>query len=311
MPLVSVVIATYNRSNVLKIAIDSVVSQTVKDWELWVIGDACVDDTEAVVYTFSDPRINFVNLEHNTGEQSGPNNEGTRRANGRYIAYLNHDDFWLPDHLETLVNGIEKKQADMVYSMLDIVRGGMGKWAPPRLCGIAPNLVFHPRSSVQASCWLFRRELIDRIGPWKYYKECKLVPSEDWLYRAWKAGTKIHCIPWLTVVAFPSMRRSKSYSDRHEHEQRHYYRLSRDPSAFRIKELTEIAAGYRMYGPEFLSARTLLSQLITSLSYSLCMRLGLHPFTVRFLIQKTKPGSKIDRYREIRGLHKLNRLSEK
>jgi len=92
MPLVSVIIATYNRSNVLAIAIKTVLAQTYPQWELLVIGDACTDDTAAVVAGFGDVRIRFHNLAQNVGEQSGPNNEGMQQAKGKYFAFLNHDD---------------------------------------------------------------------------------------------------------------------------------------------------------------------------------------------------------------------------
>ena len=59
-PLVSIVIATYNRSQVVAHAIDSVRRSTVADWELIVVGDHCTDDTEAVVAGFADPRITWA-----------------------------------------------------------------------------------------------------------------------------------------------------------------------------------------------------------------------------------------------------------
>jgi len=58
-PLVSVITATYNRSNVLALAIESVRWQNLCDWELLVIGDAWTDDTEQVVASFADPRIHY------------------------------------------------------------------------------------------------------------------------------------------------------------------------------------------------------------------------------------------------------------
>src|SRR5688572_30048995 len=110
-PLVTVVIATYNRADTLKYAVESCLWQTFKDFEVWVVGDACTDHTEKVMQSFSDPRINWYNLPKNSGYQSKPNNEGIRRAKGKYIAYLNHDDIWLPNHLEVLVDKLEKTNA--------------------------------------------------------------------------------------------------------------------------------------------------------------------------------------------------------
>jgi glycosyltransferase involved in cell wall biosynthesis len=66
-------------------------------------GDACTDDSAELVASYRDPRLHWFNLPTNSGYQSAPHNEGLRRARGRYVAYLNHDDLWLPNHLERLV----------------------------------------------------------------------------------------------------------------------------------------------------------------------------------------------------------------
>jgi glycosyltransferase involved in cell wall biosynthesis len=116
-PEVSVIMAAYNRSNVLRYAIESVRRQTRADWELLVVDDAGTDDTADVVAAFQDARISFTSLPGNVGEQSGPNNEGLRRARGRYIAFLNQDDLWLPHHLDTLIGEIEASGADLVFPL--------------------------------------------------------------------------------------------------------------------------------------------------------------------------------------------------
>lgn len=82
-PLVSVIVATYERSNVLRLTIECVLRSSFADWELLVIGDACTDDSSEVVASFCDPRISFTNLARNVGEQSGPNNAGCAMARGR------------------------------------------------------------------------------------------------------------------------------------------------------------------------------------------------------------------------------------
>ena len=75
-PLVSIITATYNRSNVLAYTLRSALRSTVADWEHLVIGDACTDDTALVVAGLGDARVRFHNLAENFGEQSGPNNAG-------------------------------------------------------------------------------------------------------------------------------------------------------------------------------------------------------------------------------------------
>lgn len=300
------VIATYNRSNVLAWALRSLLRQTFSDWEAWVIGDGCTDDTEAVVGALEDARVRFFNLPRNVGEQSGPNNEGVARAHGRYIAFLNHDDLWLSDHLATLVAAIEESGADLVYSMLDIVKQGENRWQPERLCGIGPGLRFDPRASVQASCWLFRRELAEAIGPWRPARECRVVPSEDWIFRAWRAGKDLRAVPALTVLAFPSGRRAGCYAERPDAEQREWYEaLVRDEAAVRTRELSEIAAGYRMHDTRFRRMSDLLSEAAAIVGRRLSLLFGQHPFTLARVLRGVGKGERINWLRRIRGLREL------
>src|SRR3954471_8288451 len=109
-PLVSVIIPTWNRAPMLRLAIATVLAQDLAggDFEVLVIGDACTDDSAAVVASFADPRLHWHNLAQNSGSASVPTNAGLRRARGRYIAHLGHDDFWFPWHLSALVSVIEQ-----------------------------------------------------------------------------------------------------------------------------------------------------------------------------------------------------------
>src|SRR5450755_911398 len=116
-PLVSIVIATYNYSGVLRCAIRSALGQTFQNFELLVIGDGCTDDSETVTASFGDTRIRWHNLPRNSGYQAAPNNTGLAMARGRYVAYLGHDDLWLPNHLECLVRTIQQTGADVAYSL--------------------------------------------------------------------------------------------------------------------------------------------------------------------------------------------------
>src|SRR4051794_8039196 len=122
-PRVTIVLATYNWSAVLPFSIASALEQSFGDFELIVVGDGCTDDSGEVVAAIGDPRVEWVNLPENGGHQSGPNNEGLRRARGDLIAYLGHDDLWLPHHLACLVAAIDAG-ADMAF--------GVARMVPPR-----------------------------------------------------------------------------------------------------------------------------------------------------------------------------------
>lgn len=206
-PAVSIVIATYNRSDVLAHAIRSVNTQTVTDWELLIIGDACTDGTAETVGAFRDERIRFVNRRGNHGEQSAPNNDGLSMARGRFIAFLNHDDLWYPDHLETGLAALERFGADLCYALRATLH-------PDRSVSIEGSGAIRRGlllEGVPASTWIYRRELTDRVGPWRSAFELRLAPSQDWLVRALDSRAKIVCTDAISVLVVPSGNRDRAY----------------------------------------------------------------------------------------------------
>ena len=89
-PFFSVVIPTYNRANMISGAIQSVLEQTFKNFELIIIDDGSTDQTAHVIAGFSDERIKY-NYQQNT-ERSQARNNGIKIASGRYICFLDSDD---------------------------------------------------------------------------------------------------------------------------------------------------------------------------------------------------------------------------
>jgi glycosyltransferase involved in cell wall biosynthesis len=87
-------------------AIESVLDQTYSDWELIVVDDGSVDNTEGVVRGFSDPRIRFFRQENRGPYHS--RNTGLNHATGEYIALLDADDWYEPEHLKVAIDFLEK-----------------------------------------------------------------------------------------------------------------------------------------------------------------------------------------------------------
>ena len=104
--LVSVILPTYNRAAQVGQAIASVVAQSHRAWELIVVDDASTDDTCAVVRSFADPRIFLVRLPFNCGSPMRPRNVGLQLARGDYVAYIDDDNTWRPQHLERLLAAV-------------------------------------------------------------------------------------------------------------------------------------------------------------------------------------------------------------
>ena len=207
MPRVTVIIPTYNWSNVLQYSIGSVLDQTFTDFELLVIGDGCTDDSESVVRAIDDPRVQWIGIAR-TGHQSGPNNEGLRRARGSIIAYLGHDDLWMPHHLALHVAAIEAG-ADFTCSIAALIA--------PEGASIDRS---HPdarfRRFVPPSSFAHRREL----GlTWADYRELSDPPDRDLTMRVVRSGARIAIVPRLTVLKFPASQRRDVYRIRPAHEQ--------------------------------------------------------------------------------------------
>lgn len=94
MNSVSIITLTYNRSELLSRAIESVLDQSYRDYELIIMDDCSTDDTEKVVAGYNDPRIKYIKLTRNTGGSIIPRQTGVWLCEGRYIAVLDDDDFW-------------------------------------------------------------------------------------------------------------------------------------------------------------------------------------------------------------------------
>jgi glycosyltransferase involved in cell wall biosynthesis len=150
-PLVSVRIATYNRVDTLfERALPSVLRQTYANWELIVVGDACTDDTEARVRAVEDARVRFVNLPFRGPYPDDPRarwhvvgynamNAGLRMATGRWIAAIDDDDEFDPDHLTTLLDHARTTRAELAYGQLRVVTAETHEPVDHRLCTWPPK----------------------------------------------------------------------------------------------------------------------------------------------------------------------------
>ena len=105
-PAVSVILPTYNRASLLVEAIASVRSQTWEDWELLVIDDGSTDGTREVV-RIGDPRIRWFRQDR--GGPSRARNRGLREARGKFFAFLDSDDLWMPEKLQLQLEVFRKE----------------------------------------------------------------------------------------------------------------------------------------------------------------------------------------------------------
>ena len=120
-PTFTVVTPTYNRKKTILTAINSVLTQTYTDFELIVVDDGSSDDTRSVVTGLGDLRIQYQWQPNGGGSKA--RNVGIDAARGKYIAFLDSDDKFLPNKLERVLHVTANHSADVYYSSIIVDRG--------------------------------------------------------------------------------------------------------------------------------------------------------------------------------------------
>ena len=292
-PSVTVIIPTFNWSSVLPYSIGSVQRQTFTDFEVLVVGDGCTDDSEAVVGRMGDPRVKWINLPTNTGHQSEPNNEGLRQARGQFIAYLGHDDLWLPHHLSCLISAL-KQGADLAYGTILLVEAnGCDRRVVPTDEKYYPGMWIAPTSVVH------RRSVTDHVGGWPHYREVDLHPEDELWLRAYTADHRLTFVPRLTAIKFPALVRRDVYKFRPCHEQAAWSERIQKEDDFEVVELMKIflaTAAQAQAKPYWV----LLHDFVQRTCKGLMRR------TRRFISRPARPkGDSIDAVREFKGLPRM------
>jgi len=121
-PFFTVVIPVYNRAHLLGETLRSVLVQTERDFEIVVVDDGSSDDPERVVGALGDPRIVFIRQENRGG--GAARNAGIDKARGRFIAFLDSDDCFLPHHLAAMRKLLENSSGTVGYARMLVNRGG-------------------------------------------------------------------------------------------------------------------------------------------------------------------------------------------
>lgn len=114
-PKVSVIVPTYNRPDRLRMALASLAAQTYQDFEVIVVNDAGCDVGVVIAACTDRHRITIITHDRNRG-LAAARNSGLRAAKGAYIAYLDDDDRYLPHHLETLVEYLDRRECRVAYT---------------------------------------------------------------------------------------------------------------------------------------------------------------------------------------------------
>ena len=213
---VSIIISTHNRANRLKKAIQSVLDQSYQDFEIVVVDDASTDSTEFVAKAFEDKRIKYIKRAKNFGNDTKPKNEGILASTGEYIAFLDDDNTFRPDHLQALLTVLEKEPR-YALSYGDRWINDENKEIPPQM-GVFSEFdpgVLLVRNYIDTSDVLVRREALFRVGGFDETQK-KYIDWNLWVRLA-KAGYIFKHVP-LVLTDYYLHRNMKSFKVQTDHE---------------------------------------------------------------------------------------------
>ena len=179
MPVeVSIVIPVYNTGKILQETVDSVLNQTVKEFELIIVDDGSSDpETQQILDRQDDKRIKIIRQE-NAGVAAA-RNSGLHYAQGKYIAFLDHDDLWLPEKLQRCLTIFEDRQdAVLVYS--DTLP--FGEYHNRRIClqkaeGRIFSTMIEQNPILSMSCSMVKKTFLEQHNI-RFNSDC--VPCDDW-----------------------------------------------------------------------------------------------------------------------------------
>jgi glycosyltransferase involved in cell wall biosynthesis len=184
-PLISVRIATYNRPQLLvERAIASVFAQTYRNFEVVVVGDHAVPETAEAIARLDDPRVRYHNLPERPQYARFPRfywmtagsyamNKALELCRGDWIAPLDDDDEFSPDHLEVLLAEARARQLEMAYGILDAQMPG-DVWRPIGSAPLAAGQICHASAMFHRRLRMFHHDptcwLLEEPGDWNVWR---------------------------------------------------------------------------------------------------------------------------------------------
>lgn len=193
---VDVIIPTHNGLPYLKETVESVLAQTHKHLNLYVVDDGSTDGgaTKKYITGIKDPRVIYVSKTN--GGQATARNVGAKKGKAPFVAFLDSDDVWYPTKLQQQLAAIEQHpHIGMVYGLCDYIdddSNHIGELNYQRSGRLFDYLLTGNRITGSASMVLIRRSVLEALG---YFKEDLLV-AEDWaLWMEIAKDYEISCVP--------------------------------------------------------------------------------------------------------------------
>lgn len=187
-PVVSVITPCYNAETTIAETIESVMAQTYNDWELLVIDDCSTDGSAEIIkqYSAKDARIRYLRTVAPSGSPALPRNIGIDNARGRFIAFLDADDVWLPEKLEKQVAFMTENKITFSYSYyekMDSLGNRTGRIVKTKKYATYKSLLIS--NSIPCLTAMVDRTIIDQV-------RFKQIAQEDYCF--WLDMLKTGCM---------------------------------------------------------------------------------------------------------------------
>ena len=178
-PEISVIMPTFNRAPYLANAVQSVISQSVENWELIIVDDGSDDNTFEILGPYIDRFANIRYLKHNNRKPALSRNAGIQASFGRYITFLDSDDHYLRNHLETRMAILEEDHE------LSLLSGGFcgddNIWVKD--CNNTDKLI-HIRECILGGTFFGKREIFFSL---RGFRDMEYAEDAD----LWKRATEL------------------------------------------------------------------------------------------------------------------------
>lgn len=162
--LISVIMPTYNRGYMIKDAINSVINQTYKNWELIIVDDGSYDNTEDIIKSIHDSRIIYIKNKTQKGANYA-RNVGSENAKGIFLAFLDSDNYWEPNMLETLAKDLHQKpDAALSFCKVEAQKGEKYEVPAQDLCMDRLREYLCYKNAIDTNTVLIKKSIFEKVG---------------------------------------------------------------------------------------------------------------------------------------------------
>lgn len=204
-PFFSIVMPIYNRERLVERAIQSVLDQTFQSFEVIVVDDGSTDGTRNAVAKFRDERIRYFYKQNE--ERSIARNYGIERAAGQYVNFLDSDDIFYPQHLQTAYDALQQRGAPEILHTGYEIKDESGKVLTRRdrfSDTLNKDLIFD--NWLQCNSIFIKKGVLNEIA---FIQSPYAILSEDWfLWLRLAARYTVHCENRVTSVVYEHSQRS-------------------------------------------------------------------------------------------------------